>query len=421
MKPHRLARTIRSVILAGLVPIGVCGAQEVREPAIFIESSEGITDLPPELEAIVQAPSPSAAIQAYNRARAVESDNPALDEILMLRMLELGAPEMCAAQAQRIVDYHPDNGLAWAVLAFNAARVGDYPTALAQIVEAVRGEPRDPFVQRTAGQLLAWYDTQGRSVWLPAELREGLRHVRRELSGQREYHAAYRQAREFYARVAGAGYAGDEAPSAAAEPIVTPVTTIPWYVDFDYRCCSYPLYRRIYVDRTTCRYRPLFPTRTAVVVRHGSYHHDRRCEPARWSNGWPHRPDRDRISHDRRDRDHCDRTAPDHWRRPARSGDRHMCRPGDSRQGVSLRGSGLRTERSPQLGLRDPRPDPQVDPARSGPLVKPNVIPAVKPPGGPAVKPDVMPATKETPRGGHGASRPPSAQGHNPPSGRGGK
>jgi hypothetical protein len=150
------------------------------------------------LAAIARAPDPSAAIEAYAAgARAAPQSIP-LRQAFMQRMIALGVPQMAEVQAQDLVRENPQNGLAWAVLAYAHAARGTTTLSLQDIVSAVQNAPDNLFVQRTAGQLLAWYDTTADWSQVPQTLQSALDQLRTRLTDNPAYARAYQAARSEY-------------------------------------------------------------------------------------------------------------------------------------------------------------------------------------------------------------------------------
>ncbi len=113
-------------------------------------------------------------------------------------MVDLGVPEMAAKQASDLNRVRPNNGLAWAVSSYDNARKGDTKSALSEIVKAVNLAPDDPFVLRTAGQLMAWYDHSADKSAIPANLQNALLGLVAQAERNPEYVAAYQDATHLY-------------------------------------------------------------------------------------------------------------------------------------------------------------------------------------------------------------------------------
>jgi hypothetical protein len=105
---------------------------------------------------------------------------------------------MAASQAADLNHAAPDNGLAWAVTSYVESRKGNFNPAIADLARAAQKVPDDPFVQRTAGQMLAWYDTQADRSQVPPDLRIALVEVQSKLEQRPAFAMAYQQARDAY-------------------------------------------------------------------------------------------------------------------------------------------------------------------------------------------------------------------------------
>src|SRR5258708_35463391 len=79
------------------------------------------------------------------------------------------------------------------------ARKGDTTAALEGILIANRQAGDDPFVQRTAAQLLAYYDYKADRTRIDGAVRTSLEQMRNDLRGKTEYAQAYERASDFYA------------------------------------------------------------------------------------------------------------------------------------------------------------------------------------------------------------------------------
>ena len=150
-------------------------------------------------DAIGQAPDPSAAINAYANARVTLPDKPVeIESAYVHRMIDFGVPALAEAQARDLVQRDPKNGQAWAVLAYMDAKRGQTDAAMSEIETAGKFSPDDPFVQSTAGQLLAWYDS-GASINAVSEpVARGVPLLREMISTKPEFAGAYQAAMDEY-------------------------------------------------------------------------------------------------------------------------------------------------------------------------------------------------------------------------------
>src|SRR5262245_61898690 len=126
------------------------------------------------IQAIQQATDPSAVISAYANAFAIDRNEPKLYDAYVARMVDLGLPELAYHQAQALTTLQSNNGLAWGVVAYVDARRAQMPEALSSIILAGELAPQNKFVQRTAGEILAWYDARADQTEFPASTTDGV-------------------------------------------------------------------------------------------------------------------------------------------------------------------------------------------------------------------------------------------------------
>lgn len=169
-----------------------------RTPPAQAASASGDAAL---IQRIGDAMTPSDAVAAYGAAAASKADPRVAEQAYVRRMVEFGLPEMAEVQADDLTRRTPDDGLAWAVSAFMSARRGSNDAALNQIAAAAEHAPTDAFVLRTAGQLLAWYDTRADRGALSDTARYSAVAVRARLRDVPGYDRAYRAALDEYARM----------------------------------------------------------------------------------------------------------------------------------------------------------------------------------------------------------------------------
>ena len=119
------------------------------------------------IQAIQQAPDPSAVVAAYGSGLAITANDPQLHEAYVARMVDMGLPEMAFHQAETLTTLQPNNGLAWGVVAYVDARRAQMPEAVSAINLAGQFAPSNKFVAHTAGEILAWYDSKPTSPRCP--------------------------------------------------------------------------------------------------------------------------------------------------------------------------------------------------------------------------------------------------------------
>ncbi|HZL42428.1 MAG TPA: hypothetical protein VFD66_04035 [Verrucomicrobiae bacterium] len=156
------------------------------------------SDIAGAVQAIQQAPDPSAAVAAYANGVALARNNPKLYEAYVDRMIDLGMPELAYHQAQTLTSLAPDSGRAWGTVAYVEARRGNMVDAVSAINIAGRNSSSDPFVQRTAGEILAWYDVKADKDNLAPGARDGLDSIHHRLNNETAFRTAYDTARKAY-------------------------------------------------------------------------------------------------------------------------------------------------------------------------------------------------------------------------------
>jgi hypothetical protein len=150
------------------------------------------------IQAIQQASDPSAAIAAYANGIATDRNNPRIHEAYIAKMIDLGLPEMAFHQAESLTGLESNNGLAWGVIAYVDARRGQMPEAISAVVLAGQFAPDNPFVQRTAGELTAWYDLKADKSTLSDSTKEAVAKLRASLNKHTAFADAYNAATKAY-------------------------------------------------------------------------------------------------------------------------------------------------------------------------------------------------------------------------------
>ena len=155
-------------------------------------------ELAAAIQAIEQAPDPSATVAAYVNGAAVDRNDPKLSEAYVLRMVDLGLPELAFHQAQTLTTLQSDNGLAWGVVAYVEARRDNMAEAISAINLAGQFAPTAPLVERTAGEIMAWYDIKADKTTLSENAQRGLATIRQLLGKSPEFANAYDTAKKAY-------------------------------------------------------------------------------------------------------------------------------------------------------------------------------------------------------------------------------
>lgn len=193
------------------------------------QTSLGVPDVGAAIQAIRQAPDPSAAVAAYANGFAVYRNDPELHAAYVERMVDLGLPEMAYHQAQILTTLQSNNGLAWGVVAYVDARRSQMSEAISAINLAGQYAPANLFVQRTAGEIAAWYDVKADKATISGEAQAGLKRVREMLAGRPSFAEAYSTAQKAYQSQATVTSQPWRAPAvqAAPEPTVPNAPAVP--------------------------------------------------------------------------------------------------------------------------------------------------------------------------------------------------
>jgi hypothetical protein len=150
------------------------------------------------IQAIQQASDPSAAIAAYANGVATDRHNPRIYEAYVSKMVELGLPEMAFHQAESLTGMESNNGLAWGVIAYVDARRGQMSEAVSAVVLAGQFAPDNTFVQRTAGELTAWFDLKADKSTFADSTKDAMVKVRASLEKHTAFTDAYNTATKAY-------------------------------------------------------------------------------------------------------------------------------------------------------------------------------------------------------------------------------
>lgn len=193
---------LSTVGIAGLLtlPIGLFAQAPLPVPPPATQPMAQNVPAPgsPAVQAVLQAPDPSSAIEAYARGRATVGESTALMQAYVQRMVSFGLPEMADVQARQLLLQEPNNGLALAVEAYMSGKRGLITQALGDIVRAVQADSQNPFVLGTAGQLIAYYDTAADQSRVPLDLRKQIERLHRTLDDKSAFTKAYTAARQMY-------------------------------------------------------------------------------------------------------------------------------------------------------------------------------------------------------------------------------
>jgi hypothetical protein len=152
------------------------------------------------IDAILNASTSSEVVNAYAQATRMGSDLLAANKAYVSKMADLGRPELAFEQATEVARRDPADGLAWAVQAYNYADRQEPYDAFTDLLQAVKSNPNNRFVVRTAGQLLAWFDSDklDRDT-LPDQLRSDVGVLKIRYGDNQTFLAGYEEAARVYA------------------------------------------------------------------------------------------------------------------------------------------------------------------------------------------------------------------------------
>lgn len=201
-----------------LAAITVCLA---LRPLWAAEPAPAAKTAPPSITQCLQAVEDSgtvqAALDALGKGLADYPDNPKLLSTYVRKAVDLGDPDAAFKQSMLLNYLEPKDGLAWGVMAHVHASRGDLNTAWIDIATAVSLLPRDPFIQRTAGELLALYDTTHPAV--TEAQKTMVEQIRLAMAWQKSFVDAYRSAK-MVLEVA------NQKPAVPSTPVAAPIQPV---------------------------------------------------------------------------------------------------------------------------------------------------------------------------------------------------
>jgi hypothetical protein len=181
-------------------------------------------EVPSAVQSIQQAPDPSAAVAAYAEGISSDRNNPAVYHAFVAKMVDLGLPELAYQQAKTLSTLQATNGLAWGVIAYADARRGQMSDAVSEIIVAAQGAPTVHCVQRTAGEIVAWYDTKADKAAFSENVRNGIARLHTQLETDAPFSGSYETARKAYQAQAAAPAVPEGAASNNVAPTAVPTT-----------------------------------------------------------------------------------------------------------------------------------------------------------------------------------------------------
>lgn len=133
----------------------------------------------------------AGAVALYRKVMDEDKGNTAARSAFVRRMAELGNLGRAHDAARTLVFLDTENGIAWGVIAYHNALYGQLPAGLDAVLRAAERLENDAFVQRLAGQLLAWYDTAKKKPLLADAAERRLKLMRPILQRSATFQAAY--------------------------------------------------------------------------------------------------------------------------------------------------------------------------------------------------------------------------------------
>ena len=211
-------QTLAVLGMTTLTLIGTSAAVWAADPIVPAGNPPAAGTMAGDIAAVAQAKTVPDAVGAFAHGLALDRTNPGLYQAYVQKLVELDMPDLAVAPAQALVSLQPDNGLALAVQAIDAAQRGDMRVAVTDAVIAGTRTPDEPFVQHAVGQVLAWYDTAPDHSVVPASIVSSLETLRPQVQGKTIFADAYKQAVQAYQDRAAA--AAKLAQASSAKPDV---------------------------------------------------------------------------------------------------------------------------------------------------------------------------------------------------------
>jgi hypothetical protein len=287
MKSSLIAVPLSACLMcAALFPLGALpSAAAADDHNVLIEqdlAAPALAEPPADaagcLLAVQGAWDPATAEDAYQRGLKAGADPVAINQSYVREMINLGLPGQAEEAAEQIVDVFPQDGVAWAVLAYADAARNDTTAALAEMAMAVDWAPDDPFVLGVAGKLMAWYRFPGLGdpSELPDGLPERLDEIHAQLSTLEAYRIAFDAAYAFYESQASTPIADypQEIVEPAFEEIPYTPAICPTYNEYVYSGFTVPCFSVSWlVPRVRC-----YVIHDRPVWRHLRFHIGDRCD-----------------------------------------------------------------------------------------------------------------------------------------------
>jgi len=282
---------IRSAAMAAIIgAVMASSGGSIRAAEVIVPANQGAT-VPAGMvqqddrfiNLINKAEDPSTAINAYADAKAAEPNNLAVQQAYVRKMVSFQLPEMAETQAKEIINKDTRDPIAWAVLAYMHAKEDMTTQALTEIGVAEQRAPDDPFVMKTAGQLVAWYDLRADKSQIPEAVKNSVEAMRKDLAGKPIFADTYAHAAEAYRTAMNPATQPTESSSATGTqyvppPVIPQQTTETYTPTYTTGYPSYPEYPYYYSSYYPY-YQPWYPYwygGSVIIFEdfHDHHHHD---------------------------------------------------------------------------------------------------------------------------------------------------
>jgi hypothetical protein len=151
--------------------------------------------------AIQRARRADEAMAAYAAASQADRKAPQVCEAYIQKMVSLGMPRAAAQAAATLAAIKTDNGLAWAVMGYDACQANQFTIALGPSANAALLLKDDTCALANLGQLLAWYDAQKPPPTLNPSVLAAVKQARADLANKEAFSTAYNRVKDALATI----------------------------------------------------------------------------------------------------------------------------------------------------------------------------------------------------------------------------
>lgn len=146
--------------------------------------------------AIQRARKADEAMTAYAAASQADRKDPQVCEAYIQKMVSLGMPRAAARAAATLTAIKTDNGLAWAVMGYDACQANQFTIALGPSANAALLLKDDTCALANLGQILAWYDAQKPPPTLNPSALAAVKQARADLANKEAFSTAYNRVKD---------------------------------------------------------------------------------------------------------------------------------------------------------------------------------------------------------------------------------